>query len=143
MKSKLLKKVAVGIGLISIILVAILGIHIYKVTRPQPIDPNAIVMARIDMHQDIDQKDADKIVTYMNTQPSVNHTYVNPVSDIVIFTFFPAKAKGDDIVKKFKIDLQYDSAVRFMPTTAQLSGGCPAGYGSGGSLSSKILNIFK
>ena len=143
MKNQLMKKVAIGIGSISIILVAILGIHIYKVTRPQPIDPNALVMARIDMHQDINQTDADKIVAYMNTQPCVNHTYVNPNSDIVVFTFFPAQAKGDDIVKKFKADLHYDNAVRFMPTTAQLSGGCPAGYGSGGSLSSKILNIFK
>ena len=142
MKSKLIKKVAISIGLLSLILIVVLGVHIYMVTRPRPIDPNAIVMARIDMHEDISQADADKIVAYMNEQPCVNHTYVNPNSDIVVFTFFPAQAKGDDIVKKFKADLHYQNAVRFMPTAAQMKGGCPAGYGSG-SMSSKLLSLFK
>jgi len=143
MKSKIIKRIALSIGGICLLLVAILGVHIYIVTRPQPLDPKAIVMARIDMHQDINQDDADRIVGYMNTQPGVNHTTVNPNSDIVIFTFFPARISGDEIVRKFKTDLHYDHAVRFMPTVAQMSGGCPAGYGSDGSLSAKIIHIFK
>ena len=143
MKSKLFKRIAITTGATFAILCIILGVHIYIVTRPQPIDPKAIVMARIDMHEDISQIDADKIVAYMNTQACVNHTYVNPTSDIVVFTFFPAQAQGDDIVRKFKSDLHYEHAVRFMPTAAQLKGGCPAGYGSGGSLSSKFLSLFK
>lgn len=142
MKNQLVKRVLISISAVTLLLLMILGVHIYLVTRPQPIDPKAIVMARIDMHEDINQADADRIVTYMNTQPCVNHTYVNPNSDIVVFTFFPAQAKGDDIVKKFKEDLHYKNAVRFMPTAAQMKGGCPAGYGSG-SMTSKLLSLFK
>ena len=142
MKNKMTKKIGGTIGIISLLLVLVLGVHIYMVTRPRPIDPNAVVMARIDMHQAIDQRDADKITGYMDAQASVNHTYVNINTDKVVFTFFPAQASADDIIRKFKADLHYDNAVRFMPTPAQLGGGCPAGYGSG-SLTARVFNIFK
>jgi len=144
MKKKLVKRIAIGTGSLLGLLLVVLCVHIYIVTRPRPVDPRAIVMARIDMHQDIGQQDADRITRWLDTQPGVSHTLVNPQTEIVVFTFFPARASANEIVKNFKADLHYENAVRFMPTAAQLSGGCPAGYGRAShSLLSMVTHLFQ
>ena len=142
MKNKLFKRIAIGTGGLFGLLVLVLCVHIYIVTRPKPIDPRAIVMARIDLHQDINKQDADKIVGYLDEQKGVSHVVVNLDNDNVVFTFFPIQTRANDIIKQFKSDLHYDNAVRYMPSADQMKGGCPMGYG-GGSLLSQALNFFK
>ncbi len=142
MKGKTMKKITVAAGFSFAILVLILGVHIYIVTRPKPVDPNAIVMARIDLHKDISKADGDKIIAYMNAQKGVSHAVVNYSTDNVVFTFYPIQARANDIISQFKADMHYDDAVRYMPSLADMKGGCPMGYGNG-SLISKALNFFK
>jgi hypothetical protein len=144
MKGKLIKKVTVSAGIIFLLLVVVLGIHIYIVTRPHAIDPKAVAMARIDIKQPIDQTDADKIVSYLDAQPGVSHVLVNPKTDIVVFSFFPARTTADQVVQNFKAALDYN-AERFVPTKSQLKGACPMGFSGGENTSfiSKVLNFFK
>ena len=143
MKGKLIKKVAISAGIISLLLVAVLGVHIYVVTRPKPVDPTLVAMARIDIKQPIDQTDADKIVSYLDAQPGVSHVLVNPKTDIVVFTFYPTRTTANQIVQNFKSAFDY-KAERYVPAKSDIHGACPMGYGGGStSFLSKVFSLFK
>ena len=139
MQKRSWKRIAYGGLWIFLLLVVVLGVHIYVVTRPKPLDPHLRVMARIDIKQDIDKGDADRISAWMYQQPGVDHVLCNPVSDIVVFTFFPAMTTADAIVTRFKSSLPY-KAVRFVPTAEQLKGGCPV---AATSATYKIVHFFR
>ena len=104
-------------------LFVVLAVHIYFVYRPAP-DAYSKVMARIDIKQPITQGDADKISAFMVHQNGVDHVLVNPQTSIVVFTFFPVKTTGDQIVNNFKAHFSY-KADRFMPTAENLKQSCP------------------
>jgi hypothetical protein len=108
----------------TLFLVLVLAIHIWWAYRPKPPGPDTKVMARIDLKQPISQADAGKITSWMYHQKAVDHVLVNPDTRIVIFTFYPVKASGNDIVKNFNADLPYKGD-RFMPTEKQLASSCP------------------
>ena len=119
------KKIFRRIMLVFGILTFVLIIHIYSVTRPKPINPNKIVMARIDIKNHLNQDDANKIQTWLYQQKGVNHVMVNPATKIALFTFYPAKVSGDQIVHNFQASFNYD-AKRFVPTQQELDNSCPA-----------------
>lgn len=119
------KKIFRRIMIVFGVLTVVLAIHIYWVTRPQPISPNKIVMARIDIKNPLNQEDADKIQTWLYQQKGVNHVMINPKTQIALFTFYPAKASGDQIVHNFQTAFNYD-AKRFVPTQEELDNSCPA-----------------
>ncbi|MEO8821386.1 MAG: hypothetical protein ABI267_05910 [Ginsengibacter sp.] len=118
---KIFRRIMLVFGILTVVLV----IHIYWVTRPKPISPNTIVMARIDIKNDLGQQDANKIQTWLYQQKGVNHVMVNPATRIAIFTFYPAKVSGDQIVHNFQASFNYD-AKRFVPTQEEIDNGCPA-----------------
>jgi hypothetical protein len=119
--NKIFKRVMIVFG----ILIIVLTIHIYWVTRPKPISPNKIVMARIDIKNHLSSQDADKIQTWLYQQKGVNHVVVNPKTQIALFTFYPAKVSGDQIVNHFRTFFNYD-AKRYIPTQEELDKVCPA-----------------
>jgi hypothetical protein len=123
MKNKL-KKNLIWTASATALLVIVLSVHIYTVTRPK-IDGHTKVMARIDLKQAITQADANKITAWLYQQKGIDHVLVNPTSDIVIFTFYPIKTTATQIVSDFKSSFNYSSAVRFMPSPDQMKGGCP------------------
>jgi len=118
---KMFKRIMMVFGFLTIVL----AIHIYWVTRPQPISPNKIVMARIDIKNSLSQQDADSIKTWLYHQKGVDHVVVNSKSKIALFTFYPAKVSGDEIVSKFQTSFNYD-AKRYVPTKEELASGCTA-----------------
>jgi copper chaperone CopZ len=118
---KLFKRIMMVFGFLTIVL----AIHIYWVTRPKAPDPHTIVMARIDIKNSLNQDDANKIKTWLYQQKGVNHVMVNPKTQIAIFTFYPAKVSGDQIVNKFQTSFKYD-AKRYVPTKEEIANGCPA-----------------
>ncbi|HUZ61411.1 MAG TPA: hypothetical protein VMU83_21730 [Hanamia sp.] len=118
---KLFKTIMIVFGFLTIVLV----IHIYWVTRPKTFDTHTIVMARIDIKNSLSLKDADKIKTWLYQQKGVKHVLVNPKTQIAIFTFYPMKASGDQIVHKFQTVFNYN-AKRFVPTKQELENSCPA-----------------
>lgn len=60
-KRTLLKKALIVCGSIFLLLIMVLAVHIYMVTRPKAPDAHTIVMARLDIHETVNNTDADKI----------------------------------------------------------------------------------
>ncbi|MDB5136844.1 MAG: hypothetical protein JWP37_3447 [Mucilaginibacter sp.] len=113
---------------IFLFLVIILGVHIYLVYRPAP-SAYTRVMARIDIKQKITRSDADKITAWMVHQKGVDHVLVNPETSIVVFTFFPLKTTGNEIVSDFKTNFHL-KAERFIPSAEKLKSSCPVAKSS-------------
>ena len=109
-------------------LIVVLGVHIYMVYRPK-VTPNTRVMARIDIRQPITQVDANKISAWLAHENGVDHFLVNPQNSIVVFTFYPIKNSGSQIVEDFKANFNY-KADRFMPTAENLKHSCPVAASS-------------
>ncbi|HUB62528.1 MAG TPA: hypothetical protein VL978_17560 [Puia sp.] len=103
---------------------AVLGVHIYVVTRPRA-DAHSRGMVRIDLHQKIERADADRIAAWLSRQRGVDHVLVNPRTAIAVFTYWPAKANPGLIVRGFRDSLPYSHAKRYLPAAAEVSGGCP------------------
>ena len=139
MTKKAWRRIALGVISTFFLLVVILAVHIFIVTRPKAPDANTRIMARIDIRQDIDQQDADRITAWMYRQKGMDHVLVNPKSEIVVFTFFPIKTSANRIVSDFKAALPY-KAERFLPTADQMKGGCPV---AATSATYKVLSFFK
>jgi hypothetical protein len=123
MKAKTIKKIAIWTLSISFFLVIATAFHIWWVYHPR-VGPYTKVMARIDIKEPISTADAGKISAWLYHQKGVDHVLVNPETRIVVFTFFPSKASGNDIVNNFKAQLHYP-AQRFLPTQTQLASSCP------------------
>lgn len=123
MKSKTIKKIATWSVATLFFLVIVLAVHIWWAYHPK-IDANTKVMARIDIKQPVSKDDASKISSWLYHQQGVDHVLVNPDTRIVVFTFYPIKASGNEIVNKFKTDLHY-RADRFIPTQKDLASSCP------------------
>ena len=125
MKNTKSKKLFRTIMMVFGFLTIVLAVHIYWVTRPKAPDPHTIVMARIDIKNPLNQADVAKIKTWLYQQKGVDHVVVNPKTQIAIFTFYPAKTSGDQIVNKFQTSFNYD-AKRYVPTKEEIANGCPA-----------------
>ena len=123
MQKRKWKRIALTVLGIFVLGVIVLAVHIYVVTRPR-VDASTRIMARIDIKQDIDQTDADKITAWLYRQKGVDHVLVNPQSDIVIFSFAPVQNDANRIVAGFKKEMPY-RAERYMPTAEEMKGGCP------------------
>ncbi len=121
------------------LLILILAVHIYIVTRPKPIDAYTRAMARIDIRQAITQADADRITAWLYEQKGVDRVLVNPKTDIAVFTFFPVQTTADRIVSDFKASLPY-KAERCIPSAAALKNGCPV---ASSSVTYKIYSWLK
>ncbi|MEO6843557.1 MAG: hypothetical protein ABI184_00210 [Ginsengibacter sp.] len=119
------KKIFSRIMMVFGILTIVLAIHIYWVTRPKATNPHKIIMARIDIKNSLNQQDADSIKTWLYQQKGVYHVLVNPKTQIAIFTFYPAKVSGDQIVNKFHTAFNYN-AKRYIPTEEEIANSCPA-----------------
>jgi hypothetical protein len=140
MNKGLLKKILLSTLGVFFLFVAVLATHIYIVTRPKAPTANTRMMARIDIKQPITQNEANNITTWLYQQKGIDHVLCNPKSDIVVFTFFPMKTTGDQIVKDFKSSFNYSKAQRYIPTEAELKGGCPV---ASTSFAYKTYNFFK
>lgn len=123
MQKRTWKRIALTVLTVFVLGVIVLAIHIYVVTRPR-VDASTRIMARIDIKQDIDQTDADKITAWLYRQKGVDHVLVNPQSDIVIFSFAPVQNNANRIVADFKREMPY-RAERNIPTAEEMKGGCP------------------
>ena len=139
MRKKVIKKFLIGTGSVLLLMILVLAVHIYMVTRPKAPDANTRIMARIDVRQDINQEDANKITAWLYQQKGIDHVLVNPQTDIVIFTFYPIKTNADQIVKDFNTSLPYKGQ-RYLPSAAEMTSGCPV---ASTSVTYKVYNFFK
>jgi len=139
MKKRIWKRIALGTLSIFGLLVIVLCVHIYVVTRPKPMDAHTRAMARIDIRQPITQADADKITAWLYQQKGIDRVLVNPQSDIAVFTFFPVQTTANRIVGDFKASLPY-KAERFIPSADAMKNGCPV---ASTSATYKVYSFFK
>lgn len=116
---KLFGRIMIGFGVLTLVL----AIHLYWVLKPKPMNPNALTMARIDIQDSLNQQDVDKIQTWLHQQEGVNNVLVNPQSKIAVFTYYPSKTSGDQIVSQFQTSFNYKSS-RFLPTEEEIAKGC-------------------
>jgi len=141
MTKKTFKKIAAWTASITLFLVVALCIHIYIVTRPQPLDPHTRAMARIDFKQDLTNSDSVLITTWLYQQKGIDHVLCNPKNDIVVFTFFPVQTTANKIVSDFKLSHNY-KAERFVPTEAEIASGCPLSSSTTYKFYSFIKHVF-
>lgn len=139
MRKRTWKRIVLWTVSVFAVLVMVLAVHIYIVTRPKPIDAHTRAMARIDIQQPITQADAGRITTWLYRQKGVDRVLVNPATAIVVFTFFPIKTTASQIVSDFRTDLPY-KARRFIPTQEGLQHGCPV---ASTSVTFKVYSFFK
>lgn len=118
------KKIGLVAGAVVLLAAITLGVHVYWVTRPPHIDARTRYMARIDLHQPIDQADAERIKAWLIQQKGVDRVLVSPRWSTAVFTFTPY-TNVNGIVQAFKDSLPYRNAVRYLPTKKQMKSRCP------------------
>ena len=124
MQKRKWKKIALLTGGVVSGLVILLMVHIWWVTRPR-IDATTRVLARIDLHQPVDQPDAAKIQAWLYQQRGVKQVLVNPQSRIAVFSFAPQETDGNRIVSEFRTQTGYSHAKRYLPAVDADATGCP------------------
>jgi len=123
-------------------LTLVVAIHVYWVTRPKSWDKNARIMARIDIKDSISKTDAERITYWLYQQKGIDRVLVNPSTRIVVFTFFPVKTTGNQIVDNFKSSFHFNAS-RYLPTEAEIQSGCPViPAGIGNTIYTSVKNIF-
>ncbi|CAN5396032.1 hypothetical protein BH11BAC5_BH11BAC5_41160 [soil metagenome] len=139
MKNKWIKKILLGALSIFLVLVLVLGVHIYIVTRPKAPDEHTKIMARIDIKENISKQQADKIAGWMNVQKGIDHVFINPATHILVFTFYPVKTSATQIEHDFKNNFNL-AAARYMPSEEEMKNGCPV---ASTSSTYKAVTFFK
>ena len=124
MKKRTLKRIALSVLSVFLLLAVVLAVHIYVVTRPR-IDASTRIMARIDIRQPISQADAAKITAWLYQQKGVDHVMVSQQSATAIFTYAPVSSDGNRIAQDFKTSFPYARAQRYIPTAGEMRRGCP------------------
>ena len=142
MSGKLIKKAVLGTCATLLLLLAILGIHIYIVTKPKA-DAKTVAMARIDIKQSINETEAGGIEKWLSSQTGVDHVLLNRETNILVFTFYPVKASANQLADNLKATFNVN-AERIVPSAEQMASGCPAmGHTLTGKLYSFFAHIFK
>jgi hypothetical protein len=123
------KKLLLTVAAVFVLGAITLGIHIYWATRYAAtlphINARTRYMARIDLHQPIDQTDAEKIRTWLLQQKGVDRVLVSPKWATAVFTYAPLTTTANGVVQAFKASLPYSNAVRYLPTIKQMNSACP------------------
>ena len=135
------KRIALYTLIIFSLMLFILSIHIYIVTRPH-ITASTRIMARIDFNQAVRPVDAVQITNWLYHQKGVEHVLCNGKSGMAVFTYSPLVTNANSIIASLNRETDYH-AVRYMPSAQELSTGCPAAVHSVSyKLYSLIHHIF-
>ena len=140
MKKETLKKILLRTGIVFLLLVGVLCVHIYAVTRPKAADANTIAMARIDIRQPITQQEADQITEWMYQQKGIDHVVCTYKMDNIVFTYHPSLANGNEIADNFRERTSFKNAVRYIPSEAEMKSGCPV---ASTSITYKVYSFFR
>src|ERR1700754_2319462 len=120
MQKRVWKRIALTVVCVFVLGLAVLAVHVYTVTRPR-VDASTRILVRVDVKQDIDQAEADRITAWLYQQKGVDHVLVNPQSDIAVFTLAPLKNSAAEVVSQFRKNMAY-KAQRFLPSQEEMKG---------------------
>ena len=130
---------AVYCGCILSVLILVLAIHIYLVTRPKAPDANTRIMARIDIKKDITSLEAAQITAWMYQQKGIDHVLCSPESAILVFTYSPLMINADKLTENFSTNFHLP-VNRILATKEDMKNGCPV---STNSIGYKALSFVK
>jgi thiosulfate reductase cytochrome b subunit len=133
------KKLLLTTGAIFLLLVIVLGVHIYLVTRPKVPDATTRAMARIDFKQDISDGDAATIYSWLMHQKGIERVMFNVNNKNVVFTFSPLIIDAEKITRDIQNNLHY-KALRYVPGAEDMKKGCPV---SQTSVSYRMYSVIK
>ncbi len=139
MQSKFFKLFLKVSGITFLVLVVVLAVHIYIVTRPKHIDNAQLTVARIDFKQPITPKDSVSITKWLYQQKGIQYVLCNPATNIAVFGFYPSQTNANNVVTSLSNSLHYQ-AKRFTPTADELNSGCPIVVETTGA---KLYNYLK
>ncbi len=143
MKKQFVRKTLTISVSIFVVIIGILSVHIYMVTRPKAPDKQTLVMARIDLKQPVTEAEGDSITDWLYHQHGVDHVLCNRKSSIVVFTYYPVTTNANDIAAHLKTRFALPGAQRYLPSNAELKAGCPVSATSFSYRAySLISNIF-
>ena len=120
----MIKRILIGLGVLVFILSAVLAVHIYIVTRPKPLDPKTLVLARVDFPEKISRETKNQIMTFLYSQQSVDHVLINEESYSALFSFYPARVNGNALVMAMNRVIGTNGS-RYLPTEKEMMEGCP------------------
>lgn len=126
MKKKVIRRVARVSGLFCLLLLAVLGIHIYIAINGLRPNQNTLAMARIDLKQPISALQGNQMSQWLYSQPGINHVLCNPAMDNIVFTYYPLRANATELTRNLKTTFGLKNAVRYVPTEKEMQSGCPA-----------------
>lgn len=113
------------IGAITLsVLVVVLFVHIYWVTRPQKIDVNSIAMARIDFKTPLTDQQGAAITEWLYAQKGVSHVLCNTKTRIAVFTFYPAQINATQLTAQLSKSMALPAS-RYLPSSEEMASGCP------------------
>ena len=139
MTNLLVKKILQWTGATVLLLLVVLSVHIYMVTRTKPPDAHTLIMARIDIKEKITQDQASQITAWMYGQKGMDHVICNAANRNIVFTYYPIQTSGDRITSDFKSAFPI-KADRYMPSAQEMTLGCPV---AATSPTYKVYNFIK
>jgi hypothetical protein len=146
MKKKRLLKIAIWMTSSCVVLIGVLLIHIYMVTRPIDYGANATIqMSRIDFKQPVAATEVIKIQAFVKQLPGVKNAVFNTDSGILIYTYQNEQQNSLNVYTKLMNYRNY-KAERFVVTASQASNGCPVMNDKNsfnGKLTAYISHLFK
>ncbi len=143
MKKKVIK-IAAWTGSILLLLLVVLVVHIYMVTRPRQYDNNNLQLSRIDFKQPVSADEAAKIRHFVAAMPGVDNAMFNQHDQTLVYGFNTGLQNSANVYKQLMAFGHY-SAKAFVPDATQLASGCPMGKGNDGfvyKLSASISRLF-
>jgi hypothetical protein len=129
---------------LSLLLFAVLVVHIYSVTKPVKYDNNDLQLSRIDFKEDIDSIEAAKIRSFVASLPGVQNAMFNTQDNILVYGYSLGKQTSTEVYNQL-IKFGHYKAEKFVVSAEQLNSGCPMGKNKNSfvyKLSAFIYNCF-
>lgn len=122
----LLKKIAIWTGSIFSLLVVVLVVHIYLVTRPStPLPNHNVYLSRIDFKESVDSLEANRIMNHVRTLEGIANAYFNIPAGTLVYGYKKGTQSPEKVyqeVSKFTTL----KAERLIISEEDMAKGCPA-----------------
>jgi hypothetical protein len=118
------KKLIIGVIGIFALLVLVLAVHIYQVSRPKEGGIPSIALSRIDFPQGIDSLEAVSIQTHFSKLEGIRDFRINATSGHVVCLYDNKIWQASDLVDKINFNFSL-SAELYRPPAAMLTQSCP------------------
>lgn len=124
-KNKLYRGLLI-LGSSILVLLIVLQVHIYLVTRDKNDDKRIRQLARIDFIQEVDSALANSIKNKMLQMPGVDAGYFNVAEKVFIYSFNPKIQNADCLFISLMSNGNY-LATRYRADEKGVASGCPIG----------------